>query len=371
MDNLQVPSNNNNNNNEGSMDTPLKRSLPDDESSETPTATTNDGSLSSSAKRRKRQVDSHEERQTTSEKDQGKEEGNTGMEEGKEGTPETAMDMSPEDEASNEDLEEQSSPKETEEQDPSQESTVEDKIDEAKETAVDEEEPVEEEKKDETEEPADDEEEPVEEEEEDVPTPDAAMDAKAAAEQDTPVKKTTASRKQKKSPRNTATAESPYAGVTPIRVINREGKPPEAGVIKKIYLENFMCHKKLSVSLCRNINFINGQNGSGKSAILAGLQIALGASARRTNRAGNLQQLVQRGNGSSSAKIRVTLLNGGDDGFRQDVYGNEITVERCISLGGGYNGFRLLDEKGKEKSRDKKQLVEMLDHLYVTLIELQ
>lgn len=41
--------------------------------------------------------------------------------------------------------------------------------------------------------------------------------------------------------------------------INPVGKPPEAGVIVKVYVENFMCHKKMSVDLCSNINFINGQ----------------------------------------------------------------------------------------------------------------
>lgn len=42
-------------------------------------------------------------------------------------------------------------------------------------------------------------------------------------------------------------------------------KSPEAGIITKVYCENFMCHKKLTVDLCPNVNFINGQNGSGTS----------------------------------------------------------------------------------------------------------
>ena len=48
------------------------------------------------------------------------------------------------------------------------------------------------------------------------------------------------------------------------RNVNEKGKPPEAGIIQKIYVENFMCHKKMSTDLCRNVNFIYGQNGSGK-----------------------------------------------------------------------------------------------------------
>ena len=30
-----------------------------------------------------------------------------------------------------------------------------------------------------------------------------------------------------------------------------------------IYCENFMCHKKLELKFNKNVNFINGQNGSG------------------------------------------------------------------------------------------------------------
>jgi hypothetical protein len=149
--------------------------------------------------------------------------------------------------------------------------------------------------------------------------------------------------------------------------INKEGKPPEVGVIKKIYMENFMCHRKYSVELCCNVNFIHGQNGSGKSAVLAAIQICLGAGARRTNRARNLKDLVRKeatsGNAPTQAKIRVTLLNQGDDGYKHEIYGDTITVERTISLNGGYNGYKLLNHEGKEKSRCKKDLDEMLDVL--------
>lgn len=38
-------------------------------------------------------------------------------------------------------------------------------------------------------------------------------------------------------------------------------KAPEAGIIKEVYVENFMCHAKFRVKFCRNVNFITGQNG--------------------------------------------------------------------------------------------------------------
>jgi len=146
---------------------------------------------------------------------------------------------------------------------------------------------------------------------------------------------------------------------------NQAGKPAEAGIIEKIYVENFMCHRKHTVNLCRNVNFIHGQNGSGKSAILAAVQICLGAGAKRTHRARNLKELVRKESDAGSAKVRVTLLNKGGDAFRPDVYGDSVTVERTIALRGGYNGYKLIDQWGKEQSRSKKDLDALLDQLNI------
>lgn len=46
-----------------------------------------------------------------------------------------------------------------------------------------------------------------------------------------------------------------------------------------------MCHDALEINLNKNVNFIVGKNGSGKSAILAGLAVGLGARAQVTSRA--------------------------------------------------------------------------------------
>jgi hypothetical protein len=152
---------------------------------------------------------------------------------------------------------------------------------------------------------------------------------------------------------------------------NMEGRPAEVGIIKTIYMENFMCHRKYTMNFCRNVNFISGQNGSGKSAILAAIMICLGGSARSTHRASNLKDLVRKeaagGNQCVTAKVSVTLWNGGDnsDGYRTDIYGKEITVVRCISLRGGYNGYKILDSEGREQSREKKELDDILDHLNI------
>ena len=97
----------------------------------------------------------------------------------------------------------------------------------------------------------------------------------------------------------------------------------------------------MTVNFCPNVNFINGANGSGKSAILAAIQICLGAQARRTGRAKTMKDLIRKGSTATHAKLRVKLLNRGSDAYMHDVYGDFITIERIIDRQGG-GGFRLL-----------------------------
>ena len=58
----------------------------------------------------------------------------------------------------------------------------------------------------------------------------------------------------------------------------------EPGVIEKVYIENFMCHERLEFDFGQNVNFVIGCNGSGKSAILTAVVVALGGKANTTNR---------------------------------------------------------------------------------------
>lgn len=57
-----------------------------------------------------------------------------------------------------------------------------------------------------------------------------------------------------------------------------------AGQLKSIKLENFMCHQNFSMDFGPHVTFINGTNGSGKSAVLQGLQFCLGMQAGKTGR---------------------------------------------------------------------------------------
>ncbi|KUF91073.1 hypothetical protein AM588_10005355 [Phytophthora nicotianae] len=139
----------------------------------------------------------------------------------------------------------------------------------------------------------------------------------------------------------------------------------EMGVVEEIYCENFMCHRKLRVSLCPNINFITGENGSGKSAIIAAIQICLGASARSTHRGKSIKNLIRHGH-EGNALVRITLRNDakGSDAFRPEQFGRKIQVERLIRRDGSAE-YRLKDESGVLVSKLKTDLDAMLDHLNI------
>ena len=49
-------------------------------------------------------------------------------------------------------------------------------------------------------------------------------------------------------------------------------------------MEDFLCHSHMHIEFNSDINFIVGQNGSGKSAILTALVVALGGNASTTGR---------------------------------------------------------------------------------------
>lgn len=126
------------------------------------------------------------------------------------------------------------------------------------------------------------------------------------------------------------------------------------GKIKKIYCENFMCHRRLTIDFIENVNFITGRNGSGKSAILAALQICLGAKARNTHRASKCADLIRKGF-SGRAIVEVTITNPENNGYNYATYGNIIRVQRsiCHDTPGGY---KLFGEDGKCKSTRKPEI---------------
>ncbi|KAL2312619.1 Smc5-6 complex SMC subunit Smc6 [Schizosaccharomyces pombe] len=132
------------------------------------------------------------------------------------------------------------------------------------------------------------------------------------------------------------------------------------GVIECIHLVNFMCHDSLKINFGPRINFVIGHNGSGKSAILTGLTICLGAKASNTNRAPNMKSLVKQG--KNYARISVTISNRGFEAYQPEIYGKSITIERTIRREGS-SEYRLRSFNGTVISTKRDELDNICDHM--------
>ncbi|XP_044506156.1 structural maintenance of chromosomes protein 6B [Mangifera indica] len=134
-----------------------------------------------------------------------------------------------------------------------------------------------------------------------------------------------------------------------------------AGTITRIRLENFMCHSSLQIELGEYLNFITGQNGSGKSAILTAICIAFGCRAKGTQRASTLKDFIKTG--CSYALVQVELKNQGGDAFKPDIYGPSITIVRRITESG--STIVLKDHQGKRVASRRQELSELVDHFNI------
>ena len=136
------------------------------------------------------------------------------------------------------------------------------------------------------------------------------------------------------------------------------GMAAESGIIRSIRMMNFMCHKHVTLDLNPHINFICGQNGSGKSAALTALTICLGAKASVTNRAGSLKSFIQ--NGCEKAEVIVNIKNEGDGAYLPELYGDTISVKRIIHQ--NRNEFKICDYRDRTISTKRADLDEITDH---------
>ncbi|CAL8095626.1 unnamed protein product [Orchesella dallaii] len=144
------------------------------------------------------------------------------------------------------------------------------------------------------------------------------------------------------------------------RVPQSQIEGPYPGVIKTLRLQNFMCHSDFTHNFHSNLNFVTGQNGSGKSALLSGILIALGGKAAVTSRTTSLKSLIQKG--KNSCRVSVTLLNR--NGLRS--FGEEITIERSLTISGG-GGYRIKSTGGENANNWRQLRKSELDSILVSL----
>lgn len=122
-----------------------------------------------------------------------------------------------------------------------------------------------------------------------------------------------------------------------------------------------MCHANFSAEFSPHINFIGGENGSGKSAVLCGITFGLGGSATTIGRGAALKDYI--GCHDTSCTVRITVVQPKQDRytFNNLLEGDLVVIERTANKSGA-STFKLLDANGKVLSTKKLDLDNFKQH---------
>ncbi|KAI6027610.1 P-loop containing nucleoside triphosphate hydrolase protein [Pisolithus microcarpus] len=136
----------------------------------------------------------------------------------------------------------------------------------------------------------------------------------------------------------------------------------EHGIIECIEMTNFMCHPRLRFTFGPQINFIIGHNGSGKSAVLSAITIALGGKTISTGRGSGLKSFIREG--QNKADVTITLKNQGEEAYRPNDYGKSIVITRTFTRQGA-SSWSIKSKDGRKISDKRDELAAICDHMNI------
>ncbi|KAG5721478.1 Structural maintenance of chromosomes protein 6 [Termitomyces sp. T112] len=142
-----------------------------------------------------------------------------------------------------------------------------------------------------------------------------------------------------------------------------QGGIAEHGIIERVEMVNFMCHAFLKFEFGPQINFIIGHNGSGKSAVLSAITVALGGKSASTGRGSGLKSFIKEG--CAASEVTIYLKNQGEEAYKPEEYGKSIIVTRRFTKDGnstwkirGANSPHIISAK-------KEELAAICDHMNI------
>ncbi|KAJ7816944.1 P-loop containing nucleoside triphosphate hydrolase protein [Mycena olivaceomarginata] len=141
-----------------------------------------------------------------------------------------------------------------------------------------------------------------------------------------------------------------------------QGGIAEHGIIEAIEMHHFMCHKYLTFSFGPQINFIIGHNGSGKSAVLSAITVALGGKANSTGRGNGLKSFIREGQPAS--EVTISLKNQGEEAYKPKEYGKSIVITRKFTKEGN-SSWKIKSKDGRIISTKKDELAAICDHMNI------
>ncbi|KZP31527.1 P-loop containing nucleoside triphosphate hydrolase protein [Athelia psychrophila] len=141
-----------------------------------------------------------------------------------------------------------------------------------------------------------------------------------------------------------------------------QGGIAEFGIIEHVEMIDFMCHKFLTFTFGPQINFIIGHNGSGKSAVLSAITVALGGKANSTGRGNGLKSFIREG--QEVSEVTITMKNQGEEAYKPKEYGKSIVITRRFSKT-GTSTWKIKSKDGKTVSTKKDELAAICDHMNI------
>ncbi|KZV60246.1 P-loop containing nucleoside triphosphate hydrolase protein [Peniophora sp. CONT] len=143
---------------------------------------------------------------------------------------------------------------------------------------------------------------------------------------------------------------------------NQPGTSAKYGIIEKVEMHQFMCHRYLTFDLGSRINFVIGHNGSGKSAVLSAITVGLGGKANSTGRGNGLKSFIREG--QNAAEVTIHLKNQGEEAYKHDLYGDSIIVTRKFTRDGS-SSYAIKSKSGKKVSGKREELSAICDHMSI------
>ncbi|KAG6888731.1 hypothetical protein C0995_006383 [Termitomyces sp. Mi166 len=152
-----------------------------------------------------------------------------------------------------------------------------------------------------------------------------------------------------------------------------QGGIAEHGIIERVEMVNFMCHAFLKFEFGPQINFIiafklasnpsTGHNGSGKSAVLSAITVALGGKSTSTGRGSGLKSFIKEG--CAASEVTIYLKNQGEEAYKPEEYGKSIIVTRRFTKEGS-STWKIKGTKSSHTiSAKKEELAAICDHMNI------
>lgn len=132
----------------------------------------------------------------------------------------------------------------------------------------------------------------------------------------------------------------------------------KSNILKSVDLKNFLCHDHIAFNFTKKITLIGGRNGSGKSAVMLAIGLALGQ--KKFLERGNFINFIK----TNSNFCRIKLVLNNYDNFISDFFDDEIIIVKTIikrNVGAKVNDINLTQNNITQINQNKFDVASKLE----------